>query len=61
MTAERDYDPEDMREAILEQVISLYNHAAADAGWVEMPPEVEEITGEIFRLVSKACGVPEAR
>jgi len=55
--AEKDYDPLEMREAILEQIIALYNHAAADAGWVKMPPEVEEIKDEIFRLVTKACGI----
>lgn len=55
--AEKDYDPLEMREAILEQIIALYHHAAADAGWVKMPPEVEEIKDEIFRLVTKACGI----
>lgn len=56
---ERDYDPHEMREAILDEVISLYNHAAADAGWVDMPPEVKKITDEIFRLVTKVCGLKE--
>jgi hypothetical protein len=55
--SKQDYDPEEMREAILEEVISLYNHAAADAGWTKMPPEVEKIKDEIFRLVTKACGI----
>ena len=49
----------EMREAILEEVINIYNHAAADAGWDEMPPEVQKSTDEIFRLVTKICGIKE--
>jgi len=55
--SDRDYDPKEMREAILDEVIALYNHAAADAGWTKMPAEVEDIKDEIFRLVTKACGI----
>jgi hypothetical protein len=55
----QNFDPVEMREAILEEVINIYNYAAAAAGWDEMPAEVQHSTDEIFRLVTKACGIKE--
>ncbi len=55
----QNFDPIEMREAILEEVINIYNYAAAAAGWDEMPEDVRRSTDEIFRLVTKVCGIKE--
>jgi hypothetical protein len=55
----KDYNPEEMREAILDEVIRLYTEMEAATEWVEMPPHIRRITDEIHRLVTKAVGLTE--
>lgn len=55
----KDYNPEEMREAILDEVIRLYTEMEAATDWVEMPPHIRRITDEIHRLVTKAVGITE--
>jgi hypothetical protein len=55
----KDYNPEEMREAILDEVIRLYTEMEAATDWVEMPPHIRRITDEIHRLVTKAVGLTE--
>lgn len=57
--SKQDYDPEEMREAILEEVIRLYTEMEAATDWVEMPSHIRKITDEIHRLVTKAVGLSE--
>ena len=58
---DRDYDPHEMCEEILDEVIKLYRYAEEAADWAEMPEDVRAITDEIFRLVAKACGITDER
>ncbi len=48
-----------MREAILDAVVRLYHESSVDSPWTEMPPHIQEITQEIFELVTNACGIKE--
>ncbi len=57
--SKQNYNPEEMREAILDEVIHLYTEMEAATDWVEMPPHIRKITDEIHRLVTKACGIIE--
>jgi len=59
MEIEMDYDPKELREEILENVLSIYNYAAAANDWNSPPKEVEEIMDDIFRLVTLGLEIKE--
>ena len=54
-----DYDPQELREEILENVLSVYNYAAAANDWTSPPKEIEEIMDDIFRLVTLGLKIKE--
>ena len=54
-----EHDPKELREEILDNVLSIYNYAAAANDWVTPPKEVEEIMDEIFSLVTLGLGIKE--
>jgi len=54
-----EYDPKELREEILENVLGIYNCAAAANDWTSPPKEIEEIMDDIFRLVTLGLGIKE--
>ena len=48
-----------LREDILDIVLSIYQLAAATNGWTEPPKEVERAMDEIFRLVTVGLKIKE--
>jgi len=59
MEIEMEYDPKELREEILENVLGIYNCAAAANDWTSPPKEIEEIMDDIFRLVTLGLGIKE--
>ena len=49
----------ELREDILDLVLSIYHLAAAANGWSEPPAEVEKVMDEIFRLVTVGLNIKE--
>lgn len=52
-------DAIELREDILDLVISVYNLAAAANGWIEPPADVEKVMQEIFKLVTVGLNIKE--
>ena len=59
MEIEMNTDATELREDILDLVLSIYNLAAAANGWTEPPAEVEKIMDEIFKLVTVGLNIKE--
>ena len=53
------YDPKELREEILDNVLNIYNYAAAANDWNKPPKEVEEIMDDIFRLITVGLNIKE--
>lgn len=49
----------ELREDILDLVLSIYHLAAAANGWSEPPADVEKTMDEIFRLVTVGLNIKE--
>jgi hypothetical protein len=49
----------ELREDILDLVLSIYHLAAAANGWSEPPAEVEKTMDEIFRLITVGLNIKE--
>ena len=59
MEIEMNTDAIELREDILDLVLSIYNLAAAANGWTEPPTEVEKTMDEIFKLVTVGLNIKE--
>jgi hypothetical protein len=59
MEIEMNTDAVELREDILDLVISVYNLAAAANGWTEPPADVEKVMQEIFKLVTVGLNIKE--
>jgi hypothetical protein len=49
-----DTTPEQMIELVMDQFHILYMKAAADAGWDDIPPVVDDAMAEAYRLLRAA-------
>jgi len=59
MEIEMNQQSAELREDILDLVLSIYHLAAAANGWSEPPAEVEKVMDEIFRLVTVGLNIKE--
>lgn len=55
----RNYDPNEMHQAIMDKVWSLYCQTSAEADWIAMPEHIEKIHDQINELVLQAVGLTE--
>lgn len=54
-----DKNKSELRDDIMDLVLSIYFIAAEQKGWTKPPPEVEKTMHEIFELVSVGVGIKE--
>jgi hypothetical protein len=54
-----DGDAKELREQILDLVLSVYHTAAAANGWTTPPKDIEHTMDEIFRLVTIGLKITE--